>query len=167
VATRKTTAHDLLREARLRVTPARESVLRELLARREPRSHDEIVSALAPGAMNRSTVYRTLIALAEAGLVTREDLGDWKWKFRLASRAERESGPPRVAQQFFCTRCARASELGGVQVVLRPGAPGRAPRSVERCDVSVQVRGVCDVCDNLATKVAPGARADTSPVRDA
>ena len=61
----------LLQASGLRCTPAREAVLAHLSRRGRPLAHGEIARARGLAALDRVTLYRTLGALQDAGLVHR------------------------------------------------------------------------------------------------
>lgn len=72
-----------LRGAGLRGTAPRIAVLRFLERATAPLSHGDIYQELAVRGFDRATIYRNLINLADAGLVSRTDLGDHIWRFEL------------------------------------------------------------------------------------
>ena len=65
---------DLLRAHGLRRTDPRVAVLGFLHGQPKPISHAELTDALAPRGLDRVTVYRNLVDLAEAGILVRSDL---------------------------------------------------------------------------------------------
>ena len=69
----------LLRKSGLRSTSARLAVLAHLQRARTPISHAELAKDLVPTGLDRATVYRNLMDLAESGLVARAELGDHVW----------------------------------------------------------------------------------------
>ena len=139
------TASDLqrtLRDAGLRATGARVAVLRFLLNHSAPSSHAELIEALGGDGYDRVTLYRNLSDLAEAGLVTRTDLGDHVWRFEL----KRSSGSthPGEHPHFVCTECGEVSCLPEASVRVMGG---KVPRAAMAKNVTVQIRGVCDTCE--------------------
>jgi Fur family ferric uptake transcriptional regulator len=132
-----------LRDAGLRSTAPRIAVLEYLHRAGAPASHGELHEKLAASGFDRATLYRNLMDLAEAGLVTRTDLGDHVWRFEL-----RREGPhgAHAAEHphFVCTDCGGVSCLPGASV--RISAPKGAPRALERKAVKVQLSGLCDAC---------------------
>ena len=72
---------DLLRDAGLRRTTPRISVLNVLGVALAPLSRDEIARTIAT--CDEKTVHSNLVDLVEAGIVTRTDLGDCVWRFEL------------------------------------------------------------------------------------
>ncbi len=137
----KFSARELLREAGLRTTRPRLRVLEQLGRASTPISHGELVEELEQQGMDRTTVYRNLLDLTDAGLVRRSDLGDHVWRFELKrGDAEREPEHP----HFTCTDCGTVECLPEVTVQVARGQ--RAPKSIVRRQVEVQLRGLCDDC---------------------
>ncbi len=129
-----------LRGAGLRSTGPRVAVLGSLSAASTPRSHGDIAEALAPLGYDRATIYRNLMDLTQAGLVTRTDLGDHVWRFELRrGGAEHTQEHPHLV----CTDCGDVSCLPEVEVkiVARPGA--RRPAGA----LEVQLKGLCEKCE--------------------
>lgn len=126
----------LLVQKNLRVTEQRLALLRELAKLRLPVSHAELTERLASSGLDRATVYRNLLALTDAGLLVRTQLGDNVWRFELPRG---EAGAHGTHAHFVCTDCGDVSCLPEDAVVLR----GLAARS----QVSeVQLRGKCGGC---------------------
>ena len=77
-------ARKLIREAGLRSTPARISVINALKRAAKPQTHAELSDLLVPLGFDKATVFRNLTDLAEAELVLRTELGDHVWRFELS-----------------------------------------------------------------------------------
>jgi Fur family ferric uptake transcriptional regulator len=110
-------------------------------AARGPVSHGEVADDLAASGYDRATVYRNLMDLVEAGLVTRSDLGDHVWRFELLRGGGRMHAEH---PHFLCTDCGDVACLPGNAV--RFVASRGVPRAVGRNDVEVHVKGLCDAC---------------------
>ena len=131
-----------VRAAGLLVTPTRAAVLAALRAAERPLTHHELASRLAERGCDAVTVYRNLVALVEAGLALRGDLGDHVWRFQAA---EALGGPRRHEHpHFVCTACGALECVPDLEVRVRRGS--RVPRSVRAQAIEVQLRGVCDAC---------------------
>lgn len=118
----------------LRVTPQRLSVLRALGEQPRALSHGELTGQIDPAQMDRATVYRNLMTLAEAGLVLRTQLGDGVWRYELLP----EEGPGHGAHpHLVCTDCG--------QVRCLPASAVRVERALGPM-VEVQLRGRCQTC---------------------
>ena len=137
-----TDLQSILRAAGLRSTGARILVLRFLYESNGPSSHGELIDAMDGQGFDRATLYRNLIDLAEAGLVTRTDLGDHTWRFEL--KREGRAGHNVEHPHFVCTDCGAVSCLPGVAVKIVT-APG-APKSLGTKEIAVQIKGICDTC---------------------
>ena len=116
-------------------------MLRRLERARTPVSHGDVVNDLTPAGLDRATIYRNLMDLTQAGLVSRTDLGDHVWRFELRTQQRTGDGDH---PHFMCTGCGTVACLPGVRVRIRT-APG-SPRAVRRRDVDIQLKGRCDRC---------------------
>lgn len=132
-----------IRAAGLRSTPARLAVLRELDEATSPLSHGEVARSIADKGFDQATIYRNLVEMAEAGIVSRFELGDHVWRFesrRSTIRDELEH------PHFLCVACGEVSCLPGVNVRISP-APGAKGSSF--ADVTeVLLKGHCERCKN-------------------
>ena len=82
-----------LRDAGLRCTDARLAVYREVARAAAPVAHRDVADALPE--LDRITVFRNLVALVEAGLAIRVDLGDrgiGRWGAGLRHRLQAHGG---------------------------------------------------------------------------
>jgi Fur family ferric uptake transcriptional regulator len=133
----------LLRAAGLRATGPRLAVLEHFHAHGGPNSHAELFKALGDRGFDRATIYRILIDLSDVGILSRTDLGDHVWRFELKKGAggiEHTEDHP----HFVCIDCGEVSCLPGLLVRLE--GTGKAPRSVGKNKVVVQLKGRCDNC---------------------
>jgi len=126
-----------LRGAGLRSTGPRVTVLRAMQRRAAPVTHGELAAELMPEGLDRATVYRNLTDLAEAGLLTRTDLGDHVWRFELKGEADAAHGKDHM--HFVCRDCGTVSCLPGDSVPMTPLAVGRVEE--------VLLKGLCNDCD--------------------
>lgn len=129
-----------LHELGLRATVARVAVLEVLREARSPLTHADVAEHLDVVGCDRATVFRNLVALAEAGLVNRTDLGDHTWRFEAVDRGKPDHEHP----HFLCTSCGTVACIPGLEVRIPRGR--RVPRSVKARSVEVQIKGVCDDC---------------------
>jgi Fur family ferric uptake transcriptional regulator len=124
----------LLERHGLRVTAQRLTVLGALSASTRPLSHGELADELVGTGMDRATVYRNLMALAEARLLMRTLMPDGVFRFELL----REEG--RAHEQhphLICTECGQVRCLPKRAVSVRPGLGDV---------IEVQLRGRCLAC---------------------
>jgi len=131
-----------IRAAGMRSTAPRISVLERLRRADAPLSHAEITEELLPLGFDRATIYRNLVDLSEAGLVSRVELGDhvWRYEVRGAEPREGEGEHP----HFVCNDCGTVSCLPAVSVDIRP-APG-SRRSVVAEVSDIVLKGRCESC---------------------
>jgi Fur family transcriptional regulator, ferric uptake regulator len=133
----------LLRSSGLRSTAPRVAVLEYVHAHSGPNSHAELFDALGDRGFDRATIYRILMDLSDVGILSRTDLGDHVWRFELR-RGARGIEHTEDHPHFVCVDCGEVSCLPGLSVRLE-GAT-KAPRSVTRNKVAVQLKGLCDNC---------------------
>jgi len=130
---------ELLRSSGLRCTPARDAVLAFLARQGRPLAHREIARARCLAAIDRVTLYRTLTALAEAGLVHRVQDGTGAWRFCAHVRNGRRC--PANHPHFQCTRCGR------MRCLTDQTLPRVAVRARERVTgKQLVVYGLCSAC---------------------
>jgi len=126
----------LLRERGLRATLPRIVILRELASLDHPIGHPELSDRLASITLDRATIYRNLIALTQAGILARTDLGDRIARFQLV-----RTGGSTHAQHphLLCDDCGGMECLPGARLVLRGVSAGVTVDEI-------QVRGRCHAC---------------------
>ena len=131
-----------MRAAGLRATAARVAVLRHLTEAGVALSHAEVAEQVARTGVDRTTVYRNLVDLTDAGLVHRTDLGDHVWRFAVpgAGHAPPDADHP----HFVCNSCGAVECLPEDSVAVKPNR--RSPRALRQPGLQIQVRGVCDEC---------------------
>jgi Fur family ferric uptake transcriptional regulator len=130
-----------IRSQGMRSTGSRVAVLSHLHAATSPLSHTEIFEALADRGFDRATIYRNLMDLADAGLLTRSDLGDHVWRFE---RKRATAGHSEAHPHFVCTDCGDVKCLPDLAVNVVPSSG--TPRALRTRRVAVQVKGLCDDC---------------------
>ncbi len=128
-----------LRDAGLRATQSRLLVLEFLSRTARPLTHGEVCEALEERGLDRATVYRNLVDLADAGIARRSDFGDHVWRFELAHSSAHDDSHV----HFVCKSCGAVECLpeDTVEIKSRPGVP----RGLSG-DVEVNISGVCDTC---------------------
>ena len=127
----------ILQEAGLRATGTRLAVYEALDAAQQPMSHKDAVELLP--SFDRVSVFRSLGALTEAGLVRRLELGDHTFRFELI-RATSEH----QHAHFTCTACGDVTCLDDVAITINGPPNARLERLVREAEV--QLRGVCGDC---------------------
>ncbi len=141
-------ARAALRAAELRSTTSRVAVLQHLSTADKPLSHSEVADELVPAGFDKSTLYRCLVELADAGLLSRLDAGDHSWRFELrrvsggSRRGEGHAGAEHP--HFVCTDCGTVTCLPDVEVKI---APAKGTRSSALGDVTeIFLKGKCPEC---------------------
>lgn len=106
----------LVRAAGLRCTSARIAVVHRLRRATSPLTHAELADELVPLGFDKATIYRNLIDLTDADLVSRTELGDHVWRFEL-----RDQNNPREAEHphFVCIDCGSVTCLPNFELPAR------------------------------------------------
>jgi Fur family ferric uptake transcriptional regulator len=128
----------LLSDSGIRVTEQRLVILCELERLKMPISHPELTERLAGPSLDRATIYRNLLSLAEAGLLVRTQLGDGVWRYELPRTTATKHG---AHPHFVCTDCGDIACLPESTVTLSPDVSGRVV-------AEVQLRGQCGECSD-------------------
>lgn len=129
----------LIRDAGLRCTESRTTVLAQMVAADSPLSHAELTQVLVPEGYDQATVYRNLTDLTDAGLLNRLDLGDHIWRFEFRSPSDHDEDHP----HFMCTDCGTISCLTTVNISFGD-EPKQAPVVAEVSEVFL--KGRCAKC---------------------
>lgn len=120
----------------LRATQVRVDVYEVLERAGSPLSHREASERLPEA--DRVTVFRSLVALTEAGLAVRVDLGDRIWRYALAG--EHHAHDTARHAHFTCTHCGQVTCLDELSV----SAP--MAQAAMLLDAEITVRGTCTDC---------------------
>jgi Fur family transcriptional regulator, ferric uptake regulator len=132
-------AHELLKMAEGRQTPARLAVLEILLDSATALSHHEIENAIERRSLDvdRVTLYRVLDWLVERHLAHRIAAEDRVWRFNAVDRVHAADHA-----HFHCTRCGQIFCLNGGQSVNTFAVPdGYRPERAE-----ITIHGRCPGC---------------------
>ena len=130
-----------IRAAGLRSTPARLAVLQELERRVTPVTHADLASELVPQGFDKATVYRNLVDLTDAGMLTRTELGDHVWRFELRGADANHTGEH---PHFLCVDCGEVSCLSDVDISISP-TKGNKPHGLGQV-TEVLLKGHCARC---------------------
>jgi Fur family transcriptional regulator, ferric uptake regulator len=130
-----------IRAAGLRLTNARLCVMQELIAATNPLSHGDVAKRLASKGFDRATIYRNLVELTEAGIVSRIELGDHVWRFELR-RAEGDASGEHP--HFVCVDCGEVSCMPNGSVSIK--RISTAKNDVIREVTEVLLKGHCGNC---------------------
>ena len=130
-----------LRACGLRSTTSRVAVLQHVAASGQPVSHADVAEVLVPQGFDKSTLYRCLVELADAGLLARLDAGDHAWRFELRSGEEHAAGEH---PHFVCIDCGKVSCLPDVEVRISPSKGTKEPALGDVTEVFL--KGHCKEC---------------------
>lgn len=145
----------LLRDAGLKYSEQRLTVLHELATAKRPLTHREVVDRLAAFGWEASTIFRNLNDLCEAGLAARLDAGDCLWRFEFRQGPDDIGGHP----HFYCVECGNVACLDQTSVAAAvDGLPLPSDRPVIR---EVLLKGLCAGCqvDESPASALAGASA--------
>lgn len=133
---------DLIRQAGLRRTPARVAILERLTVSDRPLTHAQIAEELESHGFDKATIYRSLIEMAEAGLLTRMELGDHVWRYELRRLGHAEAA---AHLHFLCVDCGKIECLDGTSVAtaLAPAIRRAASGTISE----VLLKGHCRQCE--------------------
>ena len=126
-----------MKDKALRVTAPRQALLRVLDEARRPLSAEEIHTLAGDGTLDLGTVYRSLGALEEAGIVQRHPLERGRSLYALPAAGHHH-------HHVICRRCGRIDRLPGCDT----GAVEAAARAKGYGDLThvLEVYGVCPAC---------------------
>jgi len=129
-----------LKVAGLRCTASRIAVLQFVSRHVIPQSHADLAEALVPEGYDKSTLYRCLVEMAEAGLLTRLELGDHAWRFAFHAGAGHH---PADHPHFVCVDCGKVECLTDVKVQVQ----AKKGRLAVRGEITeVTLKGHCTAC---------------------
>jgi len=141
---------ELLRAAGCRPTPQRLLVLQALGSGEHLSAEDVLARARARSpAVNRSTVYRALEALVEAGIARENDLGLGRLHYELAR--------DHLHHHAVCVSCGAVAHLHGDQLASLAEALGTATGYTLPPGREISIPGVCPGCrERTAAEPAGG-----------
>ncbi len=138
----------MLRDAQVRVTPARIQVLATLLDAPRALTHHDVQENLL--ALDRVTLYRTLDFLTETGLAHKIAADDRVFRYSAgADQAAQEAGMKHQQHGHFkCTRCAKVFclDTSGEAAMLREALQGSLGRGFQSHDIEFTIKGWCADC---------------------
>ncbi|MBS0207873.1 MAG: transcriptional repressor [Planctomycetes bacterium] len=139
--TEANTWRDRIRRAGLRSTPARVAILEYLQTTSRPVTHAQAAADLESRGFDQATIYRSLVEMAEAGLLTRMELGDRVWRYEVRS-ATTSDQPAHL--HFLCVACGKIECLDGTSVesALAPAIRRATGGTIDE----VLLKGHCRAC---------------------
>ncbi len=132
----------------LRPTPVRFAVLKFLLNRNRPCSHQEILENSAVAQFNRVTVYRTLESFLSSNIVHRVQGHDGVWRFCSNFSQENSAGCSGNHLHFSCLECSQIFCLPEIKLPWID-----APKDHEIYSKQLVVYGRCKDCIKKSKKI--------------
>ena len=130
----------ILREAKLKVTDPRKKVLKVLMEKHGPLSIDEIRRSMRKGECDLVTVYRSVAALEERGLVARCDFGDGVARFEYGTTGEHHH------HHIICRNC---KDVAPFEVCVDPKWKALLEqKGYSDLSHNLEFFGVCSNCRN-------------------
>jgi len=133
-------ARAMIRAGRLRCTSCRIAVLQHVFTAAAPVSHAEVAQQLVPRGFDKSTIYRSLVEMADAGVLNRLELGDHVWRFEMAGESRGDPDHP----HFMCLDCGKVTCLPDFQVQV--STAGQSPAAEFGQVTEVLLKGHCAQC---------------------
>lgn len=130
----------VLRELGLRATPARMAVCKLLSGSEGPLTHADVANRLESRGIDRTTVFRNLNDLVEAGLVRRLEVGDHVYRFEWRDRDVTKADHP----HFVCVDCGEVRCLPDVAPAAIPAGRQRTHQILDVTEVLY--KGHCSSC---------------------
>ena len=103
-------------------------------------THEQIMSDLPAGTIDKATVWRLLSALSELDILRRMDLGDRVWRYELLDSCRRVED---YHSHLLCEDCGSVSCLPYLEVRTRDG---NIPAALRGADFRIRVMGRCVDC---------------------
>lgn len=132
------TAEAILSRAGLKRTPGRIAMINLLLCTPHPLSQQEIANRLEEVRINGVSIYRSLHAFLQNGIVHRVEGGDRIWRFAICGCGSRGHCHP----HFICSRCGKVECLSGFRM---PEPENLHPGYIVE-EQEVYLRGRCAGC---------------------
>ncbi|MDA7980346.1 MAG: transcriptional repressor [Pirellulales bacterium] len=126
-----------IRKVGLRATPARVATLGLLYRTASPLTHAEVAEQLAERGIDKTTAYRNLNDMTDAGLLRRTQLGDHAWRFEAIGDGEN------AHPHFVCVECGSVSCLKEIRLTQKSLAASRQIGKV----TEILLRGHCIGCN--------------------
>ncbi len=126
-----------MRERAMRITAPRLTMLRVLAAAKHPLSAEQIHEAAGDAKLDLVTVYRSLGAMDDAGVVQRHPLERGRSLYALVS-------PGHHHHHVICRRCGRIERLPGCDT-SRLEAAARVKGFADLTHV-MEIYGICPAC---------------------
>ena len=131
---------ELLKEHKLRTTSSRSVILNIFIKRTHALSYSDIEKEVS-SAFDRVTVYRTLKAFLDRGVIHKVLDDGGALKYALCNEQCQEEDHHHDHVHFKCTQCGKTQCLEDVEV-----HPLKLPRGYKAKEVNLLIRGTCPRC---------------------
>jgi Fur family ferric uptake transcriptional regulator len=128
-----------IRNAGLRCTNARLAVLRVLTNAESPLTHAEVAERLSNRGLDKATVFRNLVDLVDAQLLSRTELGDHVWRFEIRS-PDAHTGEHHP--HFICLDCGGVTCLAELDFDKKSQQAASSVGDVKE----ILIKGICLDC---------------------
>jgi Fur family ferric uptake transcriptional regulator len=129
----------LLKDFKLRSTPARQEILHLFLKKDYALSHSDIENEIADD-LDRVTVYRTLKTFSDRGLIHKVLDDEGSLKYALCTEACSTAQHRHEHVHFKCTSCGQTNCLN-VDIPLVKLPKGYKPK-----EINLLIQGICQNC---------------------
>lgn len=135
-------AEHVLKQKKMRVTPARTEVLELFIQAANALSHGDLEKKLGPH-FDRVTLYRTLGSFVENGLIHKvpDETGAQRFAYCNHDHPEHEGEHVHTHVHFNCTRCNRTLCLDDIDI---PSV--HLPKGFTQSESVYLVKGCCTLC---------------------
>jgi len=131
-------ARNVLQSAGLYCTKGRIAILEVLFDSSRPLKQDEVAARLCAKVLDRTTVYRTLTRLVDAGIVHKAYVQERAWYFELADKCTVSQCHP----HFTCIKCGAKHCLTGMSIPMTENS--HKGFIIHR--QQVRFEGICPAC---------------------
>lgn len=136
-----------LHQAGLKSTPARVAILRFLQESSVAQTHADLIKKLSERGIfsDRTTVYRTLDALHEAGVVHKIPTADRQWLFSL-SGTDSSGHDAEHHLHFRCEECEKTFCMEAEQLSVQVRLDEKTSRQFHVTGTELLLHGTCPGC---------------------
>ncbi len=135
-------ALELLAQSTLRITGPRRAMLEVLAREHGPFTIEEIHAKLAVGTCDLVTLYRSLAALEELGIVRRCDFGDGAQRFEIGGNHH---------HHIICRRC-HSVQVVEAECLVEPLEQAAREAGFSKVSHALEIFGICPRCSKADVK---------------
>jgi Fur family ferric uptake transcriptional regulator len=137
-----TDSRSVLKSKNLRITPVREQVILLFMRAQRALSHSDLEKKLGED-IDRVTLYRTLNAFLESGLIHKvpDENGLQRFAYCNHDHGTHEGEHSHTHVHFNCIRCERTVCLDDIQI-----PEVKLPEGFEETEAVFLLKGTCNLC---------------------